>query len=345
MKKRTYFTTATIILLTIFLGLSATKKPASAAPCIPEGAYIYAATFSIYVDDYTGREVQLHRITAPWVEMEATWGNFGSSYDLLLEGSFVSDGYGWHSVDVTELVQDWANNIYPNYGLLLQQGWAQNATYIRSSEYTAVEYRPKLEICYSDGLEIHCLTIQRPGVEQDGIADAYIWDLEPTYNGGNESTLIAGPVWWSQAQSLIRFEFGTCPKEEALSPGEEAVSPGTESHGYWKNHPEDWPVDEITIGGDVYNRKKAVSFIRKPVKGDKTVNMFRALVAAKLNVIIGNEDSCIADAILAADDWMETNGPVGSGVRGRSPAWREAKSIHQELNDYNNGLLCAPRRD
>jgi len=344
MKARTHFTTATIILLTIFLGIFATKKLTSAAPCVPEGAYIYTATFSIYVDDYAGQEVLLHRITAPWVEMEVTWDNFGGSYDSLLEKSFVSDGYGWQSMDVTELVQDWVDGVYPNYGFLLkqdwdQQDWTQNATLIRSSEYSAIEYRPKLEICYSDGLDANCLTIQDFGVEQDSVADAYVWDLFPTYNGGNESPLIAGPVLWHEIQSLVRFGFETCSKEEAVS------SPGTESHGYWKTHPKEWPVDKITIGGKTYTRDEAVSFMRKPVKGDKTLNIFRALVSAKLNVMIGNEDSCIFDTILAAYDWMETYGPVDSGVRGRSPAWREGKLIHQELDEYNNGLLCAPRRD
>jgi len=42
---------------------------------------------------------------------------------------------------------------------------------------------------------------------------------------------------------------------------------------------------------------------------------------------------------------MEMYGPVGSGVRGKSDAWREGDPLYLMLDDYNNGLLCAPSRD
>jgi hypothetical protein len=80
-------------------------------------------------------------------------------------------------------------------------------------------------------------------------------------------------------------------------------------------------------------------------RGDKTYGMFEQLVAAKLNVEIGNDDSCIASDITAADAWMATNGPVGSGVKANSAAWKNSGSdLHGDLDDYNNGLLCAPHR-
>ncbi len=42
--------------------------------------------------------------------------------------------------------------------------------------------------------------------------------------------------------------------------------------------------------------------------------------STKLNVIIGNDASCIAATIAAADAWMAQYGPVGSGVRSSSAA-------------------------
>ena len=83
------------------------------------------------------------------------------------------------------------------------------------------------------------------------------------------------------------------------------TAPGTGTPGYWKNHPEAWPVEEITIGGVIYTKEEAIGFMEMP-DGDKTYTIFRALVSAKLNVLIGNDDSCIADTISAADVWMET---------------------------------------
>jgi hypothetical protein len=123
-------------------------------------------------------------------------------------------------------------------------------------------------------------------------------------------------------------------------------SPGTGTPGYWKNHPEAWPVEEITIGGVTYTKEDAIGFMMTPERGDKTLTMFRALVAARLNVLIGNDDSCIAATIEAADNyWMAMYGPVGSGVSGDSEAWMTGEPLYLELDDYNNGLLCAPARD
>jgi hypothetical protein len=125
----------------------------------------------------------------------------------------------------------------------------------------------------------------------------------------------------------------------------EMKQPGTGTPGYWMNHPEAWPVDEIMVGGETYTRDEAIEYMKMPVKGDKTLTMFPALVAAKLNVLIGNDDSCIADTIADADLWMATYGPVGSGVEGNSNAWKIGEPLYETLDDYNNGLLCAPSRD
>lgn len=353
MKVLSCFNSVKIILLSILFSITFTVQVASSAPCIPEGVDIYSATFSIYVDNHEGQEVRLHRITAPWVETDVTWNNFGGSYDQSIEGSFAADEYGWRSVDVTELVQSWVDGIYPNFGLLLEQDLTQYSTSSRSSEDSVVELRPKLEICYSDGLEVNCVTIQRPDIEQNGVSDAYIWAQSQNYNGGYSSTLYTGFIIFSETQSLIQFDFEICP--------EEFVPEGTGGHGYWKNHSEEWPINEITIGGITYTKDEAVSLMWLPVKGDKTLKMFRALVSAKLNIMSGNEDACIVETIFAADDWMGTYGPVGNGVKGKRQAWKKGKckawkkskckawkkgkQIYSDLNDYNSGLLCAPHRE
>ena len=123
--------------------------------------------------------------------------------------------------------------------------------------------------------------------------------------------------------------------------------PGTGTPGYWKNHPDAWPEDSITIGGVTYSKDAAIKIMKKPVKGDKTFTMFDALVSAKLNVMIGNVSGCIDATIAAADAWMEEFGPVGSGVKagGKDSPWREGEPLSQLLDAYNNGELCAPHRD
>lgn len=120
--------------------------------------------------------------------------------------------------------------------------------------------------------------------------------------------------------------------------------PGTGTPGYWKSHLDAWPVGEIMVGGPIYSHDEAIVLMESPVRGDKTLTMFNALVAAKLNVLAGNDDSCIADAIGDADQWM-AEFPVGSGVRGNSEAWEFGEAIYEMLDEYNNGYLCAPSRD
>jgi hypothetical protein len=121
-------------------------------------------------------------------------------------------------------------------------------------------------------------------------------------------------------------------------------NPGTGTPGFWKNHPEAWPADSIEIGGITYTKAQAIAKMQNPTKNDKTYNMFEQLVAAILNVEIGNDDSCIAATLIAADDWMADH-PVGSGVSAESAAWAVGSPLHTTLDKYNNGLLCAPSRD
>jgi hypothetical protein len=120
--------------------------------------------------------------------------------------------------------------------------------------------------------------------------------------------------------------------------------PGTGTPGYWKNHPDAWPVDEITVGGVTYTKDEAIAWLKKVGK-DKTTTMFSSLVPAMLNVLILNDSSCVADAIDDANAWMATYGPVGSSVAASSAEWSLGEPIHRHLDNYNNGRLCAPHRD
>lgn len=120
---------------------------------------------------------------------------------------------------------------------------------------------------------------------------------------------------------------------------------GTGTPGYWKNHLEAWPQNGITIGETSYGVYEAIAIMDTPGKGDRTYTMFRALVAAKLNVWNGCDSSCIVSTIVAADEWMTQYGPVGSGVDGKSTAWADGEPLATMLDDYNNGLLCAPARE
>jgi hypothetical protein len=110
------------------------------------------------------------------------------------------------------------------------------------------------------------------------------------------------------------------------------------------NHPEAWPIETIVIGGVPYAKDEAIAIMMMPTSTDMTYLMFQHLVAAILNVEIGNAAGCISGTITQAQDWMTVN-PLGSRVGARSAAWRAGDPLKNLLDSYNNGLMCAPHRD
>ncbi len=120
----------------------------------------------------------------------------------------------------------------------------------------------------------------------------------------------------------------------------------TRTPGYWKNHPEQ--ITTVQIGPTKYNRDEILGIMQAPGAGNKLYTMFKALVAAKLNVANGANSDCIADTIAAADAWFYQFGLVGgeSSLPASDPAWwKEGEPLYWALDDYNNGLLCAASCD
>jgi hypothetical protein len=112
------------------------------------------------------------------------------------------------------------------------------------------------------------------------------------------------------------------------------------------NHPSAWPVESLSIGGKVYTKAQLITIMRHPTAKDVTYTIAQHLIAAKLNVGVGNNSSCIESTIVAADAWLAAH-PVGSNVKAGSAnsPWIVGQPLSTTLDNYNNGLLCAPHRD
>ena len=128
-------------------------------------------------------------------------------------------------------------------------------------------------------------------------------------------------------------------------------APGTGTPGYWKNHPEAWPafpVGGLLIGNVKYTQQMALAGLVDKSSKDKTVTMFSSLLPAILNIMVGNDGSCLTDpdhnTIADAQAWMAQH-PLGSNVYASSPPWKVGEPLHRTLDNYNNGGLCAPHRD
>jgi hypothetical protein len=121
---------------------------------------------------------------------------------------------------------------------------------------------------------------------------------------------------------------------------------GTGTPGYWKTHPEAWPVGSVVIGNVIYTKAQALVLLGMSVDLDKKLTMFMHLVSTKLNLLNGTNGSCITEDVAAADQWFITYGAVlNPAIKANSGAWRAGSATAKRLDDYNNGLLCAPHRD
>jgi uncharacterized repeat protein (TIGR01451 family) len=179
---------------------------------------------------------------------------------------------------------------------------------------------------------------------------------------GESTTVTCTATLWgpmtNTATATAEDPFGT-PVSDDGSATVGIIAPGTGTPGYWKNHADAWPMiaDSIYIGDWNHNwqcdptetclelsSEEALEALSTPPKGDMTWNLARALTAAWLNVSSGNEASCIAATIDQATAWLIDHG-LGGDVGGGDPAWAQASGWAAELDDYNNGLLCAEHRD
>jgi hypothetical protein len=166
-----------------------------------------------------------------------------------------------------------------------------------------------------------------------------------------DDTSVCATVTVSSASPFAEANFG-------FSQTTAFPNPGTGTPGYWKNHPEAWPVEYIKIGyttladgtqvgGLTYSKTQAIGWLENVGK-DKRTTMFSSLVPAMLNVLIGNDPRCVQDAIRDANAWMSSRLPMEDAtkkVAASSAAWKAGEPLHQTMDNYNNGGLCAPHRD
>jgi hypothetical protein len=186
-------------------------------------------------------------------------------------------------------------------------------------------------------------------LEEEATITVYA-DLDGSYvivgegTAGPSDTPVTVSGSWNQSLPLdeveIRFEvvylgqtyYDTTTKPSCPPP----PSNCTYTQGYWKNHPEDWPVMQLTLGGVTYSQSELLDILDTPPQGDATYILAHQLIAAKLNVANGADDSAVADTIGNADAWLVAN-PLGSGPGGS--ARDEGIGYSDTLAAYNEGVI------
>lgn len=110
--------------------------------------------------------------------------------------------------------------------------------------------------------------------------------------------------------------------------------------GYWKNHPEAWPVGSLTLGSVNYTAAELLSILNAPAAGNGLIILCHQLIAAKLNIANGADPSPVSATITAADAQIGALvcPPVGSDYL--APATTSANATI--LDNYNNGNTTVP---
>ena len=124
------------------------------------------------------------------------------------------------------------------------------------------------------------------------------------------------------------------------------------SQGYWKNNPDAWPVDSLTLGSQNYTNVELLRILQTPVGsgrgggGDASLILAHQLIAAKLNIANGSDPAPVSGVITNADFLLSAySGKLPYSIKPSTVAGQAMTASATVLDSYNNGLLtpvCIP---
>jgi hypothetical protein len=124
----------------------------------------------------------------------------------------------------------------------------------------------------------------------------------------------------------------------------------TLTQGYWKTHNDSvclvdstsplcvaWPVTSLTLGTVTYSQADLLAIFGNPAMGNGLIALAHQLIAAKLNVAAGADDTAVAAAIVSADALIGglVVPPVGSGFL----APGVVGALTTTLTNFNEGAI------
>ena len=156
--------------------------------------------------------------------------------------------------------------------------------------------------------------------------------------------LQAGTAYVLRARALASAPWPTSAYSSTLSGSTNPPGPGCVlTQGFWKNHPESWPVNSLRLGSVVYTQAQLLDILNTPAAGNGLTFLAHQLIATKLNIASGASGASIAATVAAADALIDglVVPPIGSGFLDPSAA----SALTDMLDDFNNGMLGVPHCD
>jgi hypothetical protein len=118
------------------------------------------------------------------------------------------------------------------------------------------------------------------------------------------------------------------------------------TQGFWKTHPEEWPVTSLTLGSQTYTQAELLSILNTAITSNVSLVLARQLIAAKLNVANGADSAPISGTLANADTLLSGfTGKLPYKVKTSSATGQAMVNNAAILDDYNNGSLtpsCNP---
>jgi hypothetical protein len=105
---------------------------------------------------------------------------------------------------------------------------------------------------------------------------------------------------------------------------------------WWGANPDLWPTLRLYLGGVLYEQPEFLEFLTY-TRNALTVQLARALTAAKLNRLLGS-DPAIDPTLESADQFLALH-PPGSKLMGQVK--HEARILIQAIDAYNSGSTCS----
>jgi hypothetical protein len=113
-----------------------------------------------------------------------------------------------------------------------------------------------------------------------------------------------------------------------------------QGQGYWKNHPDAWPVNMLALGSQTYTKTELLRILNTPVGGDASLILADQLIAAKLNIANGTNGTPVSSTIADADAVLSLfTGKLPYGVKPNTTNGQRMVHDAGTLESFNKGAL------
>lgn len=252
---------------------------------------------------------------------------------------YIEAGHGSITIEVT------AGPSGAPAGFALQ--WMKKSVYDQLG-WPANEYDPSVVYCDFYGIPTVNISTGNFVLQAGGLIEVQVGDLfdETGMYGNSYDELEYGQAYVFRGKA----EGDGYSDESSYSPTLEASTktPSPDNcvftQGYWKNHPENWPVLSLPLGNPahVYTQTELLAIFNTPAQGNGLISMAHQLIATKLNIAKGADATPIAATVVAADNLIGNKivPPTVGSTDLLDPS--QTSDLTEDLDKYNSGKTTVP---